>query len=249
MSETEEPSGIEEETSSEIELTYDFMLSIKIYVEEEYNLTDHHDEIILEMIDYLREMNISYEKIKIGLHLLYDTLDPSKKELIDSICKPRNKSYLSKLFSNMVNNHIDQFSGDVINPANIINMFTANLNNIPHHQNFQITFDTTNPIISSFPLDVFQQNMFSGYTMSMHMIDQHQSNTLNKVDLDENTKVMSFNELSDDIKTKYNTCFICLADFDKDDSIRQIKCEHIFHKVCIDPWLLKENKTCPVCRK
>jgi hypothetical protein len=244
MSETEEPSGIEEDTSSEIELTYDFMLSIKIYVEEEYNLNDNHDEIILEMIDYLHEMNISYEKIKIGLHLLYDTLDPTKKELIDSLCKPRSSTAFSTLFSTMVNNHIDHFTGDVINPANIINMFSANLNNIPHNQNFQITFDTTHystPLHLTFFSPLITSSMFFG--------DQHQLNTLNKSDLDENTTIISFDELSDDIKTKYNTCYICLADFNKEDTIRQIKCEHIFHKVCIDPWLLKENKTCPVCRK
>lgn len=46
----------------------------------------------------------------------------------------------------MVNNHVDPFTGDVINPANIINMFAANLNNLPHNQNIQITFDTTNQL-------------------------------------------------------------------------------------------------------
>jgi hypothetical protein len=33
------------------------------------------------------------------------------------------------------------------------------------------------------------------------------------------------------------------------DEIRHIKCNHIFHKECIDPWLLNENHKCPVCRE
>jgi hypothetical protein len=253
MSETSE--SINSEENSDLELTYDYMLSLKMFIEEEYNiLSENDEEIILELISYLREMKVPNDKIRTALHLLYDTLDPTKKELIDSICVPSPSSNLSNLFLSMVNNHVDPFTGDVINPANIINMFAANLNNLPHNQNIQITFDTTNQLNTITPahLNFFSPlfastNIFSGYTM--HILDQHQANTLDKSDLDETTKIITFNELPDDVKTKYNTCFICLADFDKEDTIREIKCEHIFHKVCIDPWLLKENKTCPVCRK
>lgn len=45
------------------------------------------------------------------------------------------------------------------------------------------------------------------------------------------------------------TCSICMDDFDDDDIVRQAPCKHLFHRVCIDRWLKKENYKCPVCRK
>lgn len=43
-------------------------------------------------------------------------------------------------------------------------------------------------------------------------------------------------------------CSVCWEDFVLDESVRQLECEHIFHKDCITPWL-ELHATCPVCRK
>ncbi len=43
-------------------------------------------------------------------------------------------------------------------------------------------------------------------------------------------------------------CNICLEKFKKDDSVRRLPCLHLYHSDCIDNWL-KQNKTCPTCRK
>lgn len=48
-------------------------------------------------------------------------------------------------------------------------------------------------------------------------------------------------------------CCICCLNIKKSEYIRELNCNHIFHKKCIDHWLLisiKEKKTinCPVCR-
>jgi len=45
-----------------------------------------------------------------------------------------------------------------------------------------------------------------------------------------------------------NTCSICMDEFLDDDFVRKVPCEHIFHRPCIDKWLLTENVKCPVCR-
>jgi len=45
-----------------------------------------------------------------------------------------------------------------------------------------------------------------------------------------------------------SSCVICLADFCNGDQIRFLpKCNHHFHVVCIDKWLLSHS-SCPTCR-
>jgi len=45
-----------------------------------------------------------------------------------------------------------------------------------------------------------------------------------------------------------SSCVICLAEFCNGDQIRFLpKCNHHFHVVCIDKWLLSHS-SCPTCR-
>lgn len=45
-----------------------------------------------------------------------------------------------------------------------------------------------------------------------------------------------------------SSCVICLAEFSNGDQIRFLpKCNHHFHVVCIDKWLLSHS-SCPTCR-
>ena len=45
-----------------------------------------------------------------------------------------------------------------------------------------------------------------------------------------------------------NTCLICMDDFTEEDLVRKLpKCKHIYHKECIDKWIVKKS-TCPICR-
>ncbi|KAK1350770.1 hypothetical protein LUQ84_000050 [Hamiltosporidium tvaerminnensis] len=56
----------------------------------------------------------------------------------------------------------------------------------------------------------------------------------------ENSKNMAFND---------NTiCCICLEPYIQGDQIRCLYCHHIFHKICVDPWLCR-TCICPICRK
>ncbi|KAH6797892.1 hypothetical protein C2S52_022446 [Perilla frutescens var. hirtella] len=43
-------------------------------------------------------------------------------------------------------------------------------------------------------------------------------------------------------------CAICLCNIDRDDEVRELRCDHFFHRVCLDMWLGYGLFTCPVCR-
>ncbi|TID22532.1 hypothetical protein CANINC_003307 [Pichia inconspicua] len=45
------------------------------------------------------------------------------------------------------------------------------------------------------------------------------------------------------------SCAICLEDLNNDDMVRGLLCGHVFHKVCIDPWLTHRKGYCPTCKK
>jgi len=50
-------------------------------------------------------------------------------------------------------------------------------------------------------------------------------------------------------ESRYETCCICLEDYVLGDKLRILPCGHAYHMKCIDPWLLKNKRVCPQCRK
>ncbi|CAA3015733.1 RING-H2 finger protein ATL13-like [Olea europaea var. sylvestris] len=43
-------------------------------------------------------------------------------------------------------------------------------------------------------------------------------------------------------------CAVCLCRFEEGDEIRELRCDHLFHRVCLDRWLGYGRVTCPICR-
>ncbi|KAE8151296.1 hypothetical protein BDV25DRAFT_96659 [Aspergillus avenaceus] len=44
-------------------------------------------------------------------------------------------------------------------------------------------------------------------------------------------------------------CLICLSDYEVAEELRQLtKCQHMFHRDCIDQWLTTGRNSCPLCR-
>ena len=46
---------------------------------------------------------------------------------------------------------------------------------------------------------------------------------------------------------KYNSCVICISDFICNEELSELKCKHVFHDNCINPWINK-NGNCPLCK-
>lgn len=44
-------------------------------------------------------------------------------------------------------------------------------------------------------------------------------------------------------------CAICLAEFVHGEIVRVLpRCNHMYHKECIDQWLVVRSRSCPICR-
>ncbi|KAH9876790.1 hypothetical protein IAQ61_002151 [Plenodomus lingam] len=44
-------------------------------------------------------------------------------------------------------------------------------------------------------------------------------------------------------------CLVCLCEFEAEEEARKlVKCEHLFHRICIDQWLTTGRNSCPLCR-
>uniref|UniRef100_A0A1Y9H2I6 RING-type domain-containing protein n=1 Tax=Anopheles dirus TaxID=7168 RepID=A0A1Y9H2I6_9DIPT len=47
----------------------------------------------------------------------------------------------------------------------------------------------------------------------------------------------------------FETCAICLEDFAENERLRVLPCRHAYHAICIDPWLTKNRRVCPICKR
>ncbi|KRX04613.1 hypothetical protein PPERSA_04428 [Pseudocohnilembus persalinus] len=64
----------------------------------------------------------------------------------------------------------------------------------------------------------------------------------------EQIKLISKQYYNEQMKKFGDVCTICYNDFQEKEKVRILNCEHIFHASCIKNWL-KQEKTCPMCKK
>lgn len=65
----------------------------------------------------------------------------------------------------------------------------------------------------------------------------------------EKIPISKYADLEDKIKSMNISCTVCQDDFNTEDTVRVLPCEHLYHPDCIDDWLKGHSYKCPCCRK
>ncbi|XP_043918217.1 RING finger protein 150 [Protopterus annectens] len=50
-----------------------------------------------------------------------------------------------------------------------------------------------------------------------------------------------------EMEPDFDNCAVCIEGYKANDIVRILPCRHLFHKTCVDPWLL-DHRTCPMCK-
>jgi hypothetical protein len=146
------------------------------------------------------------------------------------------------------------YNTNQVNPAtiNALNTLLGTHGQVGGQQNPYIEY-IQQPILMQYPANQLLGNF--GLALNMFNIIL-QNPPINPPPMDDVKNVINSEELSQlPIKTyeevdneKHKTCAICLEDYDKESQLRILKCDHSFHKDCIDKWLTDCDYKCPVCR-
>ncbi|XP_026851987.2 RING finger protein 148 [Electrophorus electricus] len=60
-------------------------------------------------------------------------------------------------------------------------------------------------------------------------------------------QVRTLRRTDPEIEAEDYSCAVCIDSFKRGDVVTNLPCRHVFHKTCIEPWLL-EHHTCPMCK-
>ncbi|XP_073999375.1 E3 ubiquitin-protein ligase goliath-like isoform X2 [Rhodnius prolixus] len=91
----------------------------------------------------------------------------------------------------------------------------------------------------------YYANRFT-YITAKHKLTKRMSNEIKKTISKIPTR--SVNNEDKELAGESDCCPVCIEHYKVNDTIRDLPCSHVFHKNCIDPWLL-EHRTCPLCKK
>jgi hypothetical protein len=86
---------------------------------------------------------------------------------------------------------------------------------------------------------ILQENQFEDY-LERQFFSDHAPNGSQKKEIE--------TKLSEVETQEHPNCVICQEEMHVNKITRKLPCEHVYHKECIDIWLIK-NPTCPICRR
>ncbi len=149
-----------------------------------------------------------------------------------------NNPYIATL--NNITNNITSFMNNTRNTRNNRNL-TNILNSENNTMNIRGIFANLGNPSSNVHREIFTnlQDRLRNYENVSVTLDENDYNKL---------PISKYSNL-DTTKIDCNKCTICLANFDNEDLVKILPCQHIFHNDCINVWLQNYNYKCPICRK
>ncbi|XP_076588010.1 E3 ubiquitin-protein ligase RNF128a [Chaetodon auriga] len=60
-------------------------------------------------------------------------------------------------------------------------------------------------------------------------------------------RVRTLKSGDEETTSEHHMCAVCIESYRVGEVVTVLTCDHIFHKSCIEPWLL-ERRTCPMCK-
>jgi len=70
---------------------------------------------------------------------------------------------------------------------------------------------------------------------------------LTKAEIEIHTKTLAFSPETE-IASGDSMCAICICEFEDEETLRELRCGHIFHTECVDEWFERAS-TCPLCKQ
>ena len=145
---------------------------------------------------------------------------------------------LNGAFANVINTALNNIVIDISNNVNIGPLGSGSdlmmniINN--HNQNQNQNNNQNNNLFNIF-------NVFNSLTNPpLQTITEESINNL---------ECIPFNEINKDVKEMNSEhCTICQENYNDDDNILILGCNHVFHPECIRPWLSTCSNLCPICR-
>ncbi|KAM4592670.1 E3 ubiquitin-protein ligase RNF128a [Odontesthes bonariensis] len=84
------------------------------------------------------------------------------------------------------------------------------------------------------------------YGLSRHRISENRLKTEAKKAI-KRLQVRTLKRGDEETTSDTHLCAVCIESYKAGDVVTVLTCDHIFHKTCIEPWLL-ERRTCPMCK-
>jgi len=119
-----------------------------------------------------------------------------------------------------------------------------------------ITVGGAGGAMGGFPMNMFQIHGNPGdYAWGSGGLDAIISQLLNQLDSSgappaprETIEQLPKVKITQQQVDKKLQCSVCMEDYNVDETVHKLPCDHLFHENCIVPWL-ELHDTCPVCRK
>ncbi len=137
------------------------------------------------------------------------------------------------------------------NPYPIWNVFEnrSSNQNYTYNQNYDDEYDESDdernveiqPMLTDFIFNMINDINLE-YVMEQSLNEQP---TLEKTDNIINVSSQLYSTVENKFDTK--DCGICLCDFEQNDMVSKLKCDHVFHNECIVEWG-KYKSECPKCK-